>query len=73
LPHLSGLYNDEVPSTIEGSCSRVNFPASQCGVGPGNAVIAEVESSGKADHDLSGVDREMRYLDRIVGPLTQTI
>src|SRR6266478_7756583 len=35
LPHLSGLYNNEVPSTIEGSCSRVNFPASQCGVGPG--------------------------------------
>src|SRR6202043_1574837 len=35
LPHLSGLYNDEVPSTIEGNYSRVNFPASQCGVGPG--------------------------------------
>src|SRR2546427_7938635 len=35
LPHLSGLYNNEVPSTIEGSCSRVNFPESQCGVGPG--------------------------------------
>src|SRR5258708_37333368 len=35
LPHLSGLYNDEVPSTIEGNCSRANFPASQCGVGPG--------------------------------------
>src|SRR5216683_2050770 len=26
LPHLSGLYNDEVASTIEGNCSRVNFP-----------------------------------------------
>jgi hypothetical protein len=35
LPHLSGLYNDAVPPTIGGNCSRVNFPASQRGVGPG--------------------------------------
>jgi len=35
LPHLSGLYNDEVPSTIGGNCSRANVLASQCGTGPG--------------------------------------
>src|SRR5713226_10499687 len=44
LPHLSGLYNNEVPSTIEGSCSRVNFPASQCGVGPSMRRTVSVKS-----------------------------
>jgi len=53
LPHLSGLYNNEVPSTIEGSCSRVNFPASQCGVGPGKRAnrrgeVLVRQMSGKA-------------------------
>jgi hypothetical protein len=42
LPHLSGLYNDEVPSTIEGNCSRMNFPASQCGVGHGKGLSGKV-------------------------------
>src|SRR5260370_6833762 len=29
LPHLSGLYNDEVQLAIDGSFSQVNLPASQ--------------------------------------------
>lgn len=34
LPHLSGLYDDEVPLTIDGNYSRVNFPASQSAPAP---------------------------------------
>ena len=63
LPHLSGLYNNEVPSTIEGSCSRVNFPESQCGVGPGKRGTRQCES-GRNEPEVPFDDIASDLLDR---------
>src|SRR5216683_2867855 len=60
LPHLSGLYNDEVASTIEGNCSRVNFPASQCGGGPGNALTGEVRAGCRSPFGTSPLSNKSR-------------
>ena len=68
LPHLSGLYNNEVPSTIEGSCSRVNFPAPQCGVGPGKRANRRGEVLVR---QMSGYpsNRELAVRDELGGAL----
>src|SRR6266436_2084840 len=69
LPHLSGLYNDEVPSTIEGNCSRANFPASQCGVGPGKRAnrTSEISLTPRSPVLGKGISRSAWLCSRLTG------